>query len=261
LATLSYVSRAVAEIANLPPDNHLAYVGRSAFAHKGGMHAAAIRRNVQSYQHIDPALVGNEMRILVSDLSGRGNVLTKAEQYAMNVNGDIATNVLEEIKRLEHEGYVFEGAEASVALMLQRAQPNYTPPFEVIDFMTVVEHSGRRGILAEATVKLRVNGVVMHTAAEGNGPVDALDNALRKALSPVYPMIEAFHLADYKVRILDGEHATAARTRVLIDTQNHHRRWSTVGASTNIIEASWRALVDSVEYGLTLGSQDGGAER
>jgi 2-isopropylmalate synthase len=249
---LTYVSRAVAEIANLPSDNHLAYVGRSAFAHKGGMHAAAIRRNVSSYQHIDPAAVGNEMRVLVSDLSGRGNVLTKAEEFDMDVSSEQAVRVLDEIKRLESEGYVFEGAEASVALMLQRAQPGYQPPFEVVDFMTVVEHSGRRGILAEATVKLRVRNQVIHTAAEGNGPVDALDNALRKALVAAYPAIESFKLNDYKVRILDGENATEARTRVLIDTQNHHRRWSTVGASTNIIEASWKALIDAFEYGLTL---------
>lgn len=252
LSTLTYLSRAVSEIANLPPDNHLAYVGKSAFAHKGGMHAAAIRRNVDSYQHIDPTLVGNEMRVLVSDLSGRGNLLSKAEEYAVDVSGAVAVQVLDEIKRLESEGYVFEGAEASVALMLQRAQPGYQPPFEVIDFMTVVEHSARRGILAEATVKLRVNGEIVHTAAEGNGPVDALDNAMRKALVPTYPSIEEFKLGDYKVRILDGQNATEARTRVLIDTQNHHARWSTVGASTNIIEASWLALIDSIEYGLTL---------
>ncbi len=252
LTTLTYLSRTVSEIANLPPDNHLAYVGKSAFAHKGGMHAAAIRRNVDSYQHINPELVGNEMRVLISDLSGRGNVLSKAEEHGVGVTADIAVQVLEEIKQRESEGYVFEGAEASVALMLQRAKPGYVAPFEVIDFMTVVEHSARRGILAEATVKLRVGDQVMHTAAEGNGPVDALDNALRKALAPIYPSIANFKLSDYKVRILDGKNATASHTRVLIDTQNHHKRWSTVGASTNIIEASWLALIDSIEYGLTL---------
>ncbi len=252
LTQLSLVSRTVAEIANLPPDNHLAFVGRSAFAHKGGMHAAAIRRSIDSYQHIDPALVGNEMRVLVSDLSGRGNVLSKAEEFDMDVNSETARLVLEEIKRLENEGYVFEGAEASVALMLQRAQPGYVPPFDVIDYMAMVEHRAGRGMVAEATVKLRVNGETMHTAAEGNGPVDALDLALRKALVLTYPHLAEFRLADYKVRILDGENGTASHTRVLIDTQNRHTRWSTVGASTNIIDASWRALLDSVEYGLTL---------
>ncbi len=252
LAQLTYVSRTVAEIANLPPDDHLAYVGRSAFAHKGGIHVAAIRRTAESYQHIDPTLVGNELRVLISDLSGRGNVLSKAEEFQMDVTGDAARQVLDEIKRLESEGYTFEGAEASVALMMQRAQPGYVPPFELIDFMAVVEHRAGRGLLAEATVKLSVQGETMHTAAEGDGPVNALDQAMRKALVPIYPHIARFHLADYKVRILDGKNATAARTRVLIDTQNDRSRWSTVGASTNIIEASWRALSDSIEYGLTL---------
>ncbi len=256
LEQLSYVARTVAEIANLPPNNQQPYVGRSAFAHKGGMHVAAIRRVVESYQHIDPARVGNEMRVLVSDLSGRGNVLSKAEEFDMDVTGETARQVLEEIKRLESDGYTFEGAEASVALMLQRAQPGYVPPFEVIDFMVVVEHRAGRGILAEATVKLRAQGETFHTAAEGNGPVDALDQALRKALVPVFPHLAAFRLADYKVRILDGTRGSAARTRVLIDTQNSHARWSTVGASTNIIEASWHALSDSVEYGLTLALKD-----
>ncbi len=252
LKQLSHVSRTVAEIANLPPDNHLAYVGRSAFAHKGGIHVAAMRRSVLSYQHIDPELVGNEMRVLISDLSGRGNVLSKAEEFGMDVSGEAARQVLDEIKRLENLGYAFEGAEASVAMMLKRAQPGYVAPFELIDFMVVVENRQGRGLFSEATVKLSVQGEVLHTAAEGNGPVNALDIALRKALVPVYPRLNDFSLADYKVRILDSHKGSAAYTRVLIDTQNGHERWSTVGAGTNIIEASWRALVDSVEYGLTL---------
>lgn len=252
LKNLTYMARTVAEIANLPPDNHLAYVGRSAFAHKGGIHVAAMRRSVLSYQHIEPTLVGNEMRVLVSDLSGRGNLLSKAEEFGMDVSSEAARQVLDEIKRLENLGYVFEGAEASVAIMLKRAQPDYKPPFELIDFLVVTEHRQGRGLLSEATVKLRVEDVVMHTAAEGNGPVNALDLALRKALSPVYPRLNEFRLADYKVRILDGYNGSASTTRVLIDTQNGHTRWSTVGAGTNIIEASWKALLDSVEYGLTL---------
>ncbi|MCC7449645.1 MAG: citramalate synthase [Anaerolineae bacterium] len=252
LRQLTHVSRTVAEIANLQPDNHLAYVGRSAFAHKGGIHVAAMRRTVQSYQHIDPELVGNEMRVLISDLSGRGNVLSKAEEFGMDVTSEAARQVLEEIKRLENMGYAFEGAEASVAIMLVRAQPDYVPPFELIDFMAVVENRQGRGMFSEATVKLAVGDQVLHTVAEGNGPVNALDIALRKALAPVYPKINEFHLADYKVRILDGYNGSAAYTRVLIDTQNGSGRWSTVGAGTNIIDASWRALVDSVEYGLTL---------
>jgi 2-isopropylmalate synthase len=252
LKQISQASRTVAEIANLSPDNHLAYVGRSAFAHKGGIHVAAMRRTVLSYQHVDPELVGNEMRVLISDLSGRGNVLSKAEEFGMDVTGEAARHVLEEIKRLESLGYAFEGAEGSVAMMLKRAQPDYAPPFTLIDYMTVVEHRQGRGLLAEATVKLSVNGQVLHTVSEGNGPVNALDLALRKALAPVYPRINEFHLADYKVRILDSYNGSASFTRVMIDTQNGKERWSTVGAATNIIESSWRALIDSIEYGLLL---------
>jgi len=252
LRNLSRVSHTIAEIANMAPNTQAAYVGRSAFAHKGGMHVAAIRRNIDSYQHIDPALVGNEMRILVSDLSGRGNMLSKAEEYGLNLADAEARAVLDRIKELENRGFVFEGAEASVAVLMARQKPDYIPPFELIDFMVVVENRRGRGLFAEATVKVGVQGGELHTVASGNGPVDALDRALRKALTPAYPQLAAFHLADYKVRILDGQNGTAATTRVLIDTQNGTQRWSTVGASANIIEASWLALADSVEYGLAL---------
>jgi 2-isopropylmalate synthase len=252
LRTLTHLARTVAEIANLAPDHHLAFVGKSAFAHKGGVHVAAIRRNVDSYQHIEPELVGNEMRVLVSDLSGRGNVLSKAEEFGMAVDSEAAVRVLEDIKALENEGYVFEGAEASVAVRLYRHQPAYEPLFHLIDFMVMVEDRKGRGQLSEAMVKVDLDGDIIHTAAEGNGPVNALDLALRKALHPRYPQVSEFQLADYKVRILDGVNGTAATTRVLIDTQNGSQRWSTVGAGTNIIQASWLALVDSFEYGLRL---------
>lgn len=255
LRTLTKLSRIVSEIANLAPDDHLAYVGKSAFAHKGGIHVAAIRRNVDSYQHIDPALVGNEMRVLVSDLSGRGNLLSKAEELGLDVGTAEAVKVLEDIKQLESQGFVFEGAEASVAVRLHRARPDYKPLFTLIDFSTLVEERRGRGTVAEAMVKIDLNGDVIHTAAEGNGPVNALDLALRKALVPLYPQLADFQLADYKVRILDGANGTAATTRVLIDTQNGPQRWSTVGAGTNIIIASWFALVDSIEYGLCLAPQ------
>jgi 2-isopropylmalate synthase len=256
LVHLTRIARTVSEIANMTPNNQAAFVGKSAFAHKGGMHAAAVRRNVDSYQHIDPALVGNEMRILVSDLSGQGNMLSKAEEYGLDLSSDQAKNVVARIKELENRGFVFEGAEASVAMLMQRQQPGYEPPFELIDFMVVVENRKGRGMFAEATVKVRVRGEELHTVAEGNGPVDALDHALRKALLPAYPQLADFKLADYKVRILDGQNGTAATTRVLIDTQNGSHRWSTVGASANIIEASWLALADSVEYGLIKTWQD-----
>jgi 2-isopropylmalate synthase len=253
LMSLTEVSHFVAEIANLAPDEDMAFVGKSAFAHKGGIHVAAMRRDARSYQHIDPTLVGNTSRVLVSELSGRGNLLSKAEELGLDVNGGKeVSDVLIKIKELEARGFSFEAAEASVAMMLKRQQVDYQPPFELIDFFVNVEHRQGRGIFAEATVKVRVDGDVLHTAAEGNGPVNAMDLALRKALTPHYPQLAAFNLTDYKVRILDGENGTQAITRVLIDTQNGTRHWSTVGASANIIDASWNALADSIEYGLTV---------
>jgi 2-isopropylmalate synthase len=209
-----------------------------------------MRRTAASYQHVDPDLVGNEMRVVVSELSGRGNLLSKAEEYGVG-GGDVA-GILEEIKTLEAKGFSFEAAEASVALMMKRQEAGYRPPFELVDFLVAVEHRTGRGLFAEAMVKVRVDGEIHHTADEGDGPVDALDHALRKALRGRYPEIDDIHLTDYKVRILDPSTGTAAITRVLLDTQRGTRRWSTVGASTNIIEASWRALSDAMEYGLTL---------
>jgi 2-isopropylmalate synthase len=250
LAKLTELSHFVDEVANLTPNDHLPYVGKSAFAHKGGVHVAAIRRSAQSYQHVEPEVIGNKMRVVVSDLSGRGNLLSKAEEHGLEVEGDEVIPVLNEIKELEARGFSFEAADASVAMMLKRQEMYYKPPFELIDFLVNVEHRQGRGIFAEAMVKVRVRGELLHTAADGNGPVNALDTALRKALLPHYPQLASFHLADYKVRILDSENGTKAVTRVLIDTQNGTQRWSTVGASANIIEASWLALVDSVEYGL-----------
>ena len=244
------LSHFVAEVANITPDEHLPFVGKSAFAHKGGVHVAAMRRNAKSYQHVEPEVVGNKMRVVVSDLSGRGNLLSKAEEHGVEVESEEVLPVLNEIKELESRGFSFEAAEASVAMMLKRQEYGYQPPFELVDFLVNVEHRQGRGIFAEAMVKVRVQGELLHTAAEGNGPVNALDNALRKALLSYYPQIGDFHLSDYKVRILDSDHGTEAITRVLIDTRNNTSRWSTVGASTNIIEASWRALADSVEYGL-----------
>ena len=244
------LSHFVAEVANITPDEHLPFVGKSAFAHKGGVHVAAMRRSAQSYQHIEPEKIGNKMRVVVSDLSGRGNLLSKAEEHGVEVEGAEVVGVLNDIKELESRGFSFEAAEASVTMMLKRQEYGYKPPFELIDFFVNVEHRTGRGIFAEAMVKVRVQGEVLHTAAEGNGPVNAMDNALRKALVGYYPQIANFHLSDYKVRILDSDHGTEAITRVLIDTRNSTSRWSTVGASTNIIEASWRALADSMEYGL-----------
>jgi 2-isopropylmalate synthase len=238
-------------VANLAPDEHLPYVGKSAFAHKGGIHVAAMRRNEASYQHVDPAAVGNQMRVVVSELSGRGNLLAKAAEFGLDPAAADVGKVLEEIKALEAKGFSFEAAEASVAMMMKRRQSGYRPPFELMDFVVNVEHRAGRGIFSEGMVKVRVDGEVLHTAAEGDGPVNALDAALRKALLPRYPEVAELVLVDYKVRILDGLEGSGAVTRVLVDTQRGRKRWSTVGASTNIIEASWRALVDAIEYGLT----------
>lgn len=253
LNKLFELSHFISEIANVTPDNHVAYVGKSAFAHKGGVHVTSMRRNEKSYQHVDPALLGNKMRVVVSELSGRGNIISKAEELGLEDNSaeDVA-EVLKNIKELEARGFSFEAAEASFAMMLKRQKPDYRPPFELVDFFVNVEHRTGRGIFAEAMVKVKVAGVVLHTAAEGNGPVNALDLALRKALQPTYPQLDSFHLADYKVRILDSQNGTEAITRVLLDTQNDAKLWSTVGASANIIEASWQALVDSIEYGLMM---------
>jgi 2-isopropylmalate synthase len=254
LARLTELSRYVAEVANLAHDAHLPYVGSSAFAHKGGLHTDAMLKNTDSYQHIDPALVGNQRRTVVSELSGRSSLFDKAQQFGVDASSEQTRRVLDQIKQLEAQGFTFEGAEASVELMLRRAHPAYVPPFELIDFMVLVERRRGRGLLAEATVKVRVGPKMMHTVADGNGPVNALDAALRTALLDVYPQLSSVRLVDYKVRILDSDTGTAANVRVLIDTKDSTRRWSTVGASTNIIEASWRALADSMEYAISNGA-------
>ena len=250
LGRLAELSHFVDETANMAPNPRLPFVGSSAFAHKGGIHVAAMLKVEASYQHIDPSLVGNHKRVLVSELSGRGNLVYKAREFGLDATREDVQAVLVQVKELENRGFYFEGAEASVELMLRRMQPDYRPPFELIDFMTVVEHREGRGILAEATVKVRVGDEIMHTAAEGNGPVNAMDKALRKALVPHFPHLADIQLVDYKVRILDGDAATAAITRVIIETRNGHTSWSTVGASANIIESSWQALADSMEYAL-----------
>ncbi len=255
LKRLTELSRYVAEVANLELDDHQPFVGKSAFAHKGGIHVAAMLKNPRSYQHIEPTLVGNQQRSVVSELSGHGNLVDKAAQFGISIEGLDLRGVLAQIKQLEAAGFTFEGAEASVELMLRRTHPAYVPPFEVIDYRVDVQQRRGRGLNAEAIVKVRVGPKRMHTVAEGNGPVNALDAALRKALVDVYPTLSGVKLVDYKVRILDGENATAATTRVLIDTRLGNKTWSTVGASTNIIEASWQALADSMEYALLNGTR------
>jgi len=256
LAKLTGVSRYVAELANLAPSSHLPYVGASAFTHKGGLHVSGIMKWEDSYQHINPDLVGNCPKVVVSELSGKGNIIYKAKELgiALPSKSKEAHQVLQQLKLLESRGFQYEDADASFELLLRRAQPEYKPPFELIDFMVVVERHRRpsredeSGLLAEATVKVRVGDTIMHTAAEGNGPVNALDRALRKALLEFYPDLTAVELIDYKVRILEESAGTGSQVRVLIESGDGRKQWRTVGSSTNIIEASWLALADSVEY-------------
>jgi 2-isopropylmalate synthase len=252
LALLTETAHYVSEIANLRPDEHAPYVGTSAFAHKAGLHVNALLKNTGSYQHIDPALVGNKMRILVSELSGRGNIAHKLAELAFEteLDADEIRELADRVKVLESHGFQFEGAEGSFELLVRRARPGYRPPFETLDFITLIEKRTEKDILAEATVKLRIGEQIMHTVAEGDGPVNALDRAMRKALLPVYPELGPVQLTDYKVRIIDPKSATAALTRVLIDASDGERSWTTVGCSVNIIEASMQALIDSLELPL-----------
>jgi 2-isopropylmalate synthase len=249
LAGLTDLSRSIAEIANQKPNDYQPYVGRSAFAHKGGVHGAAVAKVERSYQHIDPAAVGNAGRLVVSELGGRANTRIRAEQLGHQLEGVIDPKVLSDlVKQLESEGLAFEGAEASFELLIRRHQADYVAPFKIVDYTCLVEQRSGQELLAEATVKVEVDGEVLHTAADGNGPVNALDAALRKALRAFYPQLDDVHLIDYKVRILDGDAATAARTRVIIDSSDGTREWSTMGSDTNIIAASATALADSLEY-------------
>lgn len=250
LRSLTEVSLYVSNRANLSPDHHQPYVGYSAFAHKGGMHVNGMVKCEASFQHVDPTLVGNQKRIVVSELAGRSNILYKVHEYGLgfDLGHDQARALVAQIKELENKGFQFEGAEASVELLIRRTQAGYTPPFRLIDFHILVREKENGMMSSEAVVKIKVGDAVMLTAAEGNGPVNALDQAVRKALLPYYPRLEPVHLVDYKVRILDGDAGTAATTRVLIDSSDGEQRWSTVGSSSNIIEASWQALADSLEY-------------
>jgi 2-isopropylmalate synthase len=250
LAELTELSRYVAEIVNIPPDDHQPYVGRSAFAHKGGIHGDATAKVERAYQHIEPTAVGNESRLVVSELGGRANTQLRAEQLGHRLEGVDPRELSRLIKRLEADGLAFEGAEASFELLVRRHRPDYEAPFRILDFTVLVEQRAGAELRAEATVKVEIAGEALHTAADGNGPVNALDAALRKAFRMFYPQLDAVHLIDYKVRILDGASATAARTRVVIDTTDGSQVWSTMGSDTDIIAASAAALSDSLEYAI-----------
>lgn len=251
LRKLRAVSRYVMELANIPPNKYQPYVGRSAFAHKGGVHISAVEKNPLTYEHIDPALIGNKRRILVSDLSGRATIKRKAEDYGLNLckTDPVAMQVLEELKELESQGFQFEAAEASFELLINRAMGKSKRYFELVGFRVIDQKTSDNGSpVAEATIRVKVGGHEEHTAALGSGPVNALDNALRKALEKFYPELKDMELSDYKVRVLPGRDGTAARVRVLIESSDGVDQWGTVGVSHDIIEASWQALVDSINY-------------
>jgi 2-isopropylmalate synthase len=258
LARLTEIAHFVSELANLNPNSQAPYVGISAFAHKAGYHVAGIVKNERAYQHVDPALVGNTKRVLVSDLSGQRNIIAKMQEQGVEIplTSEETRRLLDKVKVMEARGYQYDGAEASFELLVRRSQPEYRPPFELEDFMIVErrrhvkngEHHSE--MMGEAVVKVRVGDSVMHTAGEGNGPVNALDAAVRKALLEFYPSLAAVKLTDYKVRILDGAGGTGASVRVLIESTDGINIWRTVGSSTDVIEASWLALADSLEYWL-----------
>jgi 2-isopropylmalate synthase len=251
LEKLRETSRFVLELANVPPNRYEPYVGRSAFAHKGGVHISAVEKNPSTYEHIDPVLVGNKRRTLVSDLSGRATIKKKAEEYGFQISKSdpVALQVLEEVKELENQGFQFEAAEASFELLINEAMGGSKRYFELVGFRVIDQKfSEKEEPVAEATIQVKVGGRTEHTAALGNGPVNALDNALRKALERFYPQVKDMRLNDYKVRVLPGRNGTSSRVRVLIESHDALDHWWTVGVSHDILEASWQALVDSINY-------------
>lgn len=250
IKSLTELSRYVFEIANLTPAMNMPYVGESAFAHKGGLHIDALRKNEKTYEHIVPQTVGNERRFLISELSGASNVLDKLEKRKMITDKKLARQILTRVQELENEGFQFETAEASFDLLIKKEMGTYENTFDLIKYHIGVERSPSGQMVTEATVKLQVDGKTEHVVAEGDGPVNALDNALRKALEPFYSNIKDMSLIDYKVRVVNARAGTAAKVRVIIESRDSESLWGTVGVSENIIEASWNALVDSVEYKL-----------
>jgi 2-isopropylmalate synthase len=252
LQRLTEISRYVTEIANLSLMPNLPYVGTSAFAHKGGIHVDAVQKNPKTYEHVEPEIVGNTQRILVSELSGRANVVSKAREFGFQLEKDTpeTTKILEKLKEKENEGYQYEGAEGSFELLIREVLNHDREFFDLEGFRVIVERQKDGRMLAEATVRVEVEGEEFYMAAEGDGPVNALDTALRKALYRFYPSLKEMHLKDYKVRVLDEKRGTAAKVRVLVESGDKTGSWGTVGVSENIIEASFEALVDSIVYKL-----------
>jgi 2-isopropylmalate synthase len=252
LAEMMRVSHAIAEIANLSPNTHQAYVGSSAFAHKAGLHASAIKVSPELYNHLDPAVVGNSQRILVTEMAGRASVELKSAEVGVDVTGrpDVVSKVVDRVKEREAAGWSYEAADASFAMLLRDELGTAPRPFELESYRVIIDRAETGAVLAEATVKVSAGGERVIATAEGNGPVNALDLALRQALAGVYPELSDVELVDYKVRILAGKHGTDATTRVLVDTADPHRTWTTVGVHPNVIEASWLALEDAIRYSL-----------
>lgn len=250
LMRLTEASRYVYEVANMNFRNGQPYVGNSAFAHKGGMHTHAVAKNPVSYEHIDPTVVGNERRILVSELSGQSTILTKTAKYDIQHDKATMSKILTQVQDLENLGYEFEAAEASFDLLVKKALGQYRPWFETLHYRVNIEVNHQNQPVTEATVKVRVGDTIYHTASDGDGPVNALDGALRKALVPVFPQLAQMQLVDYKVRVVNAREGTAARVRVVIDSRDGTDTWGTVGVSENIIEASWHALTDAIEHRL-----------
>jgi len=260
IKSLTEVSRFVFEIANLAAVTTMPYVGESAFAHKAGLHVDALRKNLKTYEHVDPASCGNERRFLISELSGSSNVLAKLEKKKLTKDKGVVKEILQVVQELENEGYQFEAAEASFELLVKKILGTYESAFNLEKYHVNVERNSAGQIITEATVKLKVDGVTEHVVSEGDGPVNALDGALRKSLERFYPGISDMHLIDYKVRVVNARAGTAAKVRVIIESQDQDSLWGTVGVSENLIDASWKSLVDSVEYKL-LKDRDAAAEK
>ena len=245
---LTETAHFVDEICNLAPDPHQPYVGRNAFAHKGGMHVAGIQADARTFEHLDPDLVGNSREVLISELSGRGSVVSRADRAGIQLDGDAAMRAVDRLKEREHDGYHYEAADASFEMLLRRESGEYTPLFRLESFRVITEKRADGHVETEATIKVWVEGRRFVRTAEGNGPVNALDRALRAAIGELHPHLADIDLVNYKVRILDENQGTGAVTRVLLDSSDGHREWGTIGVSENIIEASWEALVESLEY-------------
>ncbi|MDT4949629.1 MAG: 2-isopropylmalate synthase, partial [Pseudonocardiales bacterium] len=254
LPEMMRVSHAIAEIANLAPDTHAPYVGASAFAHKAGLHASAIKVAPELYNHLDPEIVGNDQRILVTEMAGRASIELKSRELGVDVTDrpEVVSRVVERVKQREADGWSYEAADASFELLLrdELAGEGATQPFTVESYRVIVDRRDDGAMVSEATVRLTAGGRRVISTEEGNGPVNALDRALRKALERAYPQLAKIELTDYKVRIMPGRHGTDAVTRVLIETSDRQREWTTVGVHGNVIEASWLALHDAVRFGL-----------